>query len=169
MGINLDDDALWEFVTGAHTGTLTTLRRDGWPVPLPTWFVAVDGAIFVRTPARARKVERVRRDSRASFLVESGRAWTELRAVVLLGRAAVVDDPAVRATVAEALAEKYAPFQPPTRRMPQATRRHYSGGDAVIRFVPTEPAISWDNSRIRLQRGAEATATVPREGAKPDG
>lgn len=148
MGISLDDGELWEYLAAAHTGVLTTLRHDGWPVPLPTWFVVLDGAVLLRTPARARKVARIRDDARASFVVESGHAWSELRAAVLLGRAEIVDDAGLRQAAAEAMAAKYAGLGPPA--VPQATRRHYGGGEAVIRFVATERVLSWDNARLRL-------------------
>lgn len=153
MSITLEDDELWEYVAAAHTGVLVTGERDGWPIPLPTWFVVIDRAVYLRTPAGARKVGRIRRDGRASFLVESGHAWTELRAAVLLGTAEIVDDPSTVHTVGAALAEKYRDARPPARRLPDATRRHYSGGNAVIRFVASKRTISWDNTRIALSPG----------------
>lgn len=157
MAISMDDGELWEYVAAAHTGVLTTLRRDGWPVPLPTWFVVLDRAVLLRTPARARKLARIRADARASFLVESGHAWSQLRAAVLLGRAEVVDDPGLRQAVADAMAAKYAGLGPPAA-VPNATRRHYGGGEAVIRFVATERVLSWDNARLRLPPVEQGTA-----------
>ena len=40
MGVRLDDDEAWAELDAAHTGILTTLRRDGWPVSLPVWFAS---------------------------------------------------------------------------------------------------------------------------------
>ena len=55
MGVRLTEDEAWAELAAAHTGILTTLRRDGRPVPLPVWFVALDRTIYVRTPgARTR-------------------------------------------------------------------------------------------------------------------
>ena len=42
MGVLLNDDEAWAELERAHTGILTTLRRDGMAVSLPTWFVALD-------------------------------------------------------------------------------------------------------------------------------
>ena len=56
MGVRLTEDEAWAELAAAHTGILTTLRRDGRPVPLPVWFVALDRHVYVRTPARTRKV-----------------------------------------------------------------------------------------------------------------
>ncbi len=39
MGVRLNADEMRNFLEKAHTAILTTLRRDGFPVALPTWFV----------------------------------------------------------------------------------------------------------------------------------
>ena len=62
MGVRLTDDEAWAELAAAHTGILTTLRRDGRPVPLPVWFTVLDRRIYVRTPAGTRKVQHVRHD-----------------------------------------------------------------------------------------------------------
>lgn len=148
MSIRYTDDEAWDFIEQAHTGILTTLRRDGRPVTLPVWFVALDRAVYVTTPSGARKVTRVRHDPRASFLVESGRAWAELTAVHLAGTVSVITDPAALAAVQERFTVKYASFQLPAERMPDAARRHYQER-VTLRFVPQGPILSWDNRRLR--------------------
>src|SRR5690606_32775906 len=104
--------------------------------------------ICLTTPAGARKVARVRHDPRASFLVESGRAWSELAAVHLDGTVRVVSDPATVSAVERLLAAKYAAFQLPVERMPPAARRHYRHR-VTLQFVPDRPMLSWDNRRLR--------------------
>ncbi|WP_322748395.1 MULTISPECIES: pyridoxamine 5'-phosphate oxidase family protein [unclassified Frankia] len=152
-GIQLTEQEAWERIRGAHTAIVTTLKADGWPVALPSWFV-VDGAdIYLRTPAKSKKVLRISRDPRASFLIESGRAWVELTAVQLSCEATVLDraldrEQAVR--VAELSDTKYAGFSLPTAGLPTATAAHYGSGMATIRLRPVGPPLTWDNSRIRL-------------------
>ena len=92
MGVRLEADEAWAVLSSAHTGILTTLRRDGMPIALPVWFVVLDRTICVSVPARTKKVARVRHDPRASFLVESGLAWADLEAVHLTGSVEEVDD-----------------------------------------------------------------------------
>ena len=93
MSIRLSEDEAWEVLRTAHTGIFTTLRRDGFPVSLPVWFVVEDRTILVAGPAVTKKFARVRHDDRVSFLVESGERWRELRAVHVVGRAEIVEDP----------------------------------------------------------------------------
>src|SRR5258708_18358 len=147
MSIRLTPDEAWDVLGRAHTGILPTLRADGAPVTLPVWFVVLDQTICFRTPSRAKKVARIRRDPRASFLVESGQRWAELRAVHLSGRVELIDDDAAKARVDAAIDEKYAPFRTASADMPAATRDHYAAW-SFFRLVPGPRLLTWDNSRI---------------------
>jgi PPOX class probable F420-dependent enzyme len=151
VSVRLSRDEAWDMVRDAHTGIFTTLRRDGAPVSLPVWFALVDDDIYVRTPQRSKKVARVQHDARASFLVEAGERWVDLRAVHLTGRAEVVDDGDEHlARVAEELARKYAAFRTARAQMPERTAAHYATSEALIRFRPDDRIVSWDNRRLGL-------------------
>jgi nitroimidazol reductase NimA-like FMN-containing flavoprotein (pyridoxamine 5'-phosphate oxidase superfamily) len=148
MSVRLTDDEAWAVLAASHTGILTSLRRDGVPIALPLWFVVLDWHIYVSGPASARRVGRIRRDPRVSFLVESGERWAELRAVHVTGRARVVTEPDVLARVADALDAKYRAFRTPRAVMPAATRGHYEVQLATIEITPDERILSWDNARL---------------------
>jgi PPOX class probable F420-dependent enzyme len=143
----LSQQEAWAVLTEAHTGILTTLKVDGTPISLPMWFVALNERVYVITPAHTKKVGRVTRDPRVSFLVESGTRWTELQAVHLTGRARVVDDDDLHRRVRDALDDKYAAFRT-------------EGGDrnvddivfALIEIVPDDRILTWDNSGERARR-----------------
>ena len=47
MGVRLSEEEAWAELGAAHTGILTTLRRDGRPVSLPVWFATVGRRIYV--------------------------------------------------------------------------------------------------------------------------
>ncbi|HVW47217.1 MAG TPA: pyridoxamine 5'-phosphate oxidase family protein [Solirubrobacterales bacterium] len=151
-GVELDEEELWEFLAGAHTGVLTTLRRDGRPVSLPTWFVVRERQIYVRTPRSAAKVRRIEADPRASFLAETGLAWAELRAAELDVRASILPPGEEAAALAAALDEKYRDFRPDSEAVPAATNRHYQDR-LIIRLEPQGDPVSWDNRKIRPNRG----------------
>jgi PPOX class probable F420-dependent enzyme len=148
VGVAFEDDELWRFVDASHTGILTTLRADGWPLALPVWFVTRDRRVYVRTPARTRKVAHIGRDPRVCFTVEAGLAWAELRAVVLTGRAHIVPDGEERERIFDRISEKYEGFGIPVDEVPAATIRHYDTDSAIIRIDPTH-RLSWDNRKLR--------------------
>jgi len=146
--VRLDNDEAWESLGRAHTGILTTLRRDGVPISLPVWFVALDRRIYVSGPAHTKKFARIRNDPRVGFLVESGLRWIELRGVHLTGTARFVDDDARAERVAAALAEKYDGFRIAREEMPDPTRAHYDTSVATIEITPDDRILSWENSRL---------------------
>jgi len=150
MGVRLDADEAWAVLERAHTGIFTTLRRDGMPIALPVWFVALDRTICLAAPSGTKKVARLRNDPRASFLVESGEKWVELQAVHLTGRVEVVSDAAEIARIDDALDAKYLPFRAARGSMPEKTQAHYAGR-TFLRLVPDARIISWDNRRIPLK------------------
>jgi nitroimidazol reductase NimA-like FMN-containing flavoprotein (pyridoxamine 5'-phosphate oxidase superfamily) len=150
MSIRLTSDEAWEAVAAAHTGILTTLRRGGMPIALPVWFVVDDRSIALMTPAGTKKIERVRRDPRASFLVESGEQYTELRGVHLTGRVGLVEDASAMSRIEAAVNAKYAAFRPPTASLPAAAQAYYAS-QVFLRFIPDDRILTWDNARLGVK------------------
>lgn len=145
----MTEDEIWAFVTDAHTGILTTLRRDGVPIALPLWFACLDRQIYVLT--RGKKLERIQRDARASFLVESGDLWAELKAVHITGTAEVVKlDEELSRRYQEETARKYSAFGAQSEKMPTETAQHYAKTmNGLVRFTPDGGRIlNWDNAKL---------------------
>ena len=147
----MDSEEAWARIAGAHTGIVTSLRRDGTPISTPMWFCVVDGAVHFRTPAPSKKAARLRNDPRVGFLVEGGERWAELWAVHLAGRASFVDDPAVVERVGEALNAKYSTFRTARTEMPDDTRTHYERPFVVVRIDAEPRIVSWDNTKLGLE------------------
>jgi PPOX class probable F420-dependent enzyme len=146
--VRLSADEAWETLARAHTGVLTSLRRDGAPISLPVWFAVLDRKIYVSGPSRTHKFARIRNDPRVSFLVESGERWNELVGVHVTGRARTVEERGLRERVASALHEKYSQFRTPREQMPDSTRAHYETSTTTIEIVPDDRVVSWDNARL---------------------
>jgi nitroimidazol reductase NimA-like FMN-containing flavoprotein (pyridoxamine 5'-phosphate oxidase superfamily) len=146
----MTEEEIWAFLTEGHTGILTTLRQDGHPIALPVWYAVVDRRIYVVT--RGKKVARVAKDSRCSFLVESGERWAELQAVHVVCEGHIVElDNALDSAIRAEMSRKYAPYRTAPKAMPDATRQHYaSSGPAVIELVPLERILNWDNRKLGL-------------------
>jgi nitroimidazol reductase NimA-like FMN-containing flavoprotein (pyridoxamine 5'-phosphate oxidase superfamily) len=147
MGITLSDEEAWAFLQAGHTGILSTMRADGYPIALPVWYAVDDHVIYTRTPATASKLKRIRRNPRASFLVEHGLHWRELQAVVISVDAQIIEDEAGATRVFELMNAKYEAFR--TVNLPDASKRHYSTSTAIA-LKPAGSFVTWDNSRLRL-------------------
>ena len=151
MGIRLTEDEAWEAVESAHTGTLTTLRRDGMPIALPVWFAVEDRAVVLMTPSSTKKVARVQWDPRASFLVESGEKYVDLRGVHLTGRIEIVEGDDAKARIEAAVNAKYAAFRPAADALPAKAQAFYAQ-QAFLRFLPEGRILTWDNARLGLPK-----------------
>jgi nitroimidazol reductase NimA-like FMN-containing flavoprotein (pyridoxamine 5'-phosphate oxidase superfamily) len=150
VGVRLTEPEAWEALEAAHTGILTTLRRDGSPVTLPVWFVVLDRSICLRSPRRTKKVARVRNDPRASFLVESGARWAELRAAHLTGLIEAVEDGTTVDAIGALLDDKYAAYRTATTAMPASAAEQYATF-AYLRLVPEPRLLTWDNRRLQIE------------------
>jgi nitroimidazol reductase NimA-like FMN-containing flavoprotein (pyridoxamine 5'-phosphate oxidase superfamily) len=146
-GFRMTDDEIWDFVANAHTGTMTTLRRDGMPISLPLWFAVIDRAVYVQT--RGKKLLRLANDPRASFLVESGDFWADLKAVHFTGHAEQIEPDAELLSAIEAeTARKYDAFRLPPHKMPVAAAATYASTMRWVRFTPDERVLSWSNAKL---------------------
>jgi hypothetical protein len=148
--VRLTEAEAWDLLDRSINGIFTTLRRDGRPVAMPVWFVVLDHVIYVQT--RGKKVVRVRNDQRASFLVEAGERWAELRAVHADCVAEIIEpDDELAARLGEAMNAKYAAYRTAATKMPTATREHYANaGSATIRLTPQGKLLTWDNRKLGL-------------------
>jgi nitroimidazol reductase NimA-like FMN-containing flavoprotein (pyridoxamine 5'-phosphate oxidase superfamily) len=147
MAVTMTDDAIWALLTDAERGVFVSLRSSGEPIALPVWFIAHEQRIFVRTPAKSKKVTRVRHDERVSFLVDDGHRWADLRGVHISGTAHVVEDAAVIDLIDGLIATKYEGLRTAETDRPDASNRHYASR-TLSGITPTK-ILSWDNGLLR--------------------
>jgi nitroimidazol reductase NimA-like FMN-containing flavoprotein (pyridoxamine 5'-phosphate oxidase superfamily) len=147
----MSEDEIWRYVTDAHTCILTTLRRDGMPIAMPLWFACVDRLIYFRT--RGKKLQRIAHDPRASFLVESGERWVDLKAVHLTGRCEPIEaDKALFAAFNDEMSRKYAAFGAVGNEMPKSTSEFYKTAlTGLVRFTPDARILNWDNQKLNAR------------------
>jgi nitroimidazol reductase NimA-like FMN-containing flavoprotein (pyridoxamine 5'-phosphate oxidase superfamily) len=91
--IELTATEIREFLDSHKTLIIVSNGADGYPHPMPMWFY-VDGAgcVYCTTFGKSQKVMNLRRDPRASLLVESGLEYAELKGVVIYAQAEIIDD-----------------------------------------------------------------------------
>ena len=136
MSIRLTVDEAWEAVESAHTG----IHSPGWHANCVAGVVssAHDRSVALMTPAGTKKIARIRHDPRASFLVESGEQYAELRGIHLTGRVEAVEDALATSRIEAAVQAKYAAFRPPADSLPAAAQAYYAK-QVLLRFVPEGP------------------------------
>jgi nitroimidazol reductase NimA-like FMN-containing flavoprotein (pyridoxamine 5'-phosphate oxidase superfamily) len=151
VSVRMTEDEIWKFLEDGHTGILTTLRRDGYPIALPIWYAVVDRIVYIGT--RGKKLSRIRHDPRSSFLVETGDRWRDLKAVHLTGKSEIVDVPdEVGERIRAEMNRKYAAFRTAPTAMPTATRDTYANANrGIVRFTPDARILNWDNTKLPIK------------------
>jgi PPOX class probable F420-dependent enzyme len=82
---------LVEVLKKPNPAVMATIRRDGAPVSVATWYLWDDGRILVNLDAGRRRLAHLRADPRLSLTVLDGDSWYQH--VSLQGRVTLADDP----------------------------------------------------------------------------
>ncbi len=140
--IRLNDEEVRRFLAASKTIILTSNGPGGYPHPMPMWFVlGDDGTLSITTYRASQKVKNIQRDPRVSVLAESGTEYSELKGVLLYGRAEIIDD---LDTVIDTLIAASGQRNDEGIR---ATLTKNASKRVVIRLKP-ERVVSWDHSKL---------------------
>lgn len=136
----IDADPLaGELLAARLIANLATLNRDGSIHLVAMWFLWQDGAVLIPTSHSTRKVRNLRRDPRATVMIDDSRGGFDLRGVTTYGRAEVVTgDDAV--ALNHAIHRKY--LEEAGLEL-EAVSSYLSSDDVTVRFIP-ERVSSWD-------------------------
>lgn len=147
--IRLSDAEVNEFLESSKTIILVSSGPDGYPHPMPMWFVREsDGAIRMTTYGQSQKVANLRRDPRVSLLVESGLEYEELKGVVLYGRAELIDDvDQVIDTLLAASGNAAANAASDQKELIREGMRKNASKRVLIRVKP-DRVVSWDHAKL---------------------
>lgn len=146
--IRMTDDEIREFVRASKTIILTSTGPDGYPHPMPMWFVC-DEKLEIRmtTYGKSQKVLNLERDPRCALLVEAGEVYEQLKGVLLYGQAELISDTErVIDTLVEASGTRVGDDPEQAKTIRDAMRGNASKR-VVIRVRP-ERIVSWDHSKL---------------------
>ena len=88
--IRMTDDEVREFLEQTKTLIICSIGKDGVPHPMPMWFaLEEDGAVIMTTFTKSQKILNLKRDPRVTLLAEAGESYSELRGVVIYGKAEI--------------------------------------------------------------------------------
>jgi|TARA_Y100000310_G_scaffold344877_2_gene460214 nitroimidazol reductase NimA-like FMN-containing flavoprotein (pyridoxamine 5'-phosphate oxidase superfamily) len=146
--IKLSEEDISAYIRSARTMILVSNGRKGFPHPMPMWFaVDEDDQIVMTTFRKSQKVLNIKKDSKVALLVESGNAYEELKSVLILAEAEIVDELEYTAEVMS----RVSIFRGDARADQKDAVRQGSMGQApkrvVIRFRPVS-VMSWDHAKL---------------------
>jgi len=143
----MTDAELAAFLDEQRTLILATVGRDGWPHLMPLWFTVRAGEPWAWTYARSQKVRNLERDPRATWQVEAGTSYEQLRGVMVKARVELVRDVSAVAAFGEELFRRYTGLDP----LPEpvlAMIRAQAPKRVAMRLVAAEPAVTWDHGKL---------------------
>jgi PPOX class probable F420-dependent enzyme len=117
MGDLLTDDLL-TFLAAANPAVISTVRPDGQPVSVATWYLLENGRLLVNMDGGRKRLEYLRADPRVSLTVLDAEDWYSH--VSVRGRVVQWRDDADLADI-DRLAQQYGNDRYPNRERPRVS------------------------------------------------
>ncbi|GAA5146499.1 PPOX class F420-dependent oxidoreductase [Pseudonocardia eucalypti] len=145
----LSTEELHQLLDEPRTVMLATIGPDGLPHLAAMWALRDGDNVLMWTYGSSQKAENVRRDPRATLMVEAGTAYNELRGASLDCSVEIVDDLERKQLAGARIGAKYlgispdavSPDQIPEQVRKQAAKR------VLLVFKPTRIR-SWDHGKL---------------------
>lgn len=140
--IKLSPEDQTAFLAEARKAALATVDKDGFPHVVAMNFVARDGALLMTSYGKAQKVLNIRRNPKVAVMVETGRSYADLRAVMIRGECEIVEDLAtVEATMRAIVQKDSGGVEIGRGPLRSASKR------VVLKVIPKK-VVSWDHSKL---------------------
>jgi PPOX class probable F420-dependent enzyme len=142
--VALTPDEQAAFLESSRTATLCSIDRQGYPHAVAMWYCVIDGKVHMTSFRKAQKVVNLRREPKVALLVESGARYSELRGLMIRGRAEIIDDPELALDVLMRVQARHGGSSDPAMR---EALRGQAAKRSVIRVHP-ERVASWDHAKL---------------------
>src|SRR5919202_6747653 len=107
VDVSMSREEVAGYLPGQRSGTLASIGPNGFPHQVAMWFVPEPDQILMWTFRRSQKALNLRRNPRASFLVQDGDTYDTLRGVSVQGEAELVEDGEEVRRIGHALHARY--------------------------------------------------------------
>ena len=150
--ITMNPEEIHRFLATPRTLQVVTIGKDGHPHAAPMWYVLRDDEIWFRSFTKSQKIVNLMRDPRVTVLAEDGFAYSELRGVMIQGRAQLSSDPALIVGLYAEIAGRYPMVDDEVVEDLDPAAIETSFGrfaekNTAVRVVPGR-IISWDHRKI---------------------
>ena len=136
--ISLTPDEQAAFLRENRKCALATVDQHGFPHVVAMNFRERDGAYYMTSYGKAQKVLNIRRNPKVGLMVESGRAYAELKGVMVRGKCDIVEEPDYVAEVLGWLGEGRTRPAGAVRAAPKRV---------VLKITPTK-TFTWDHGKL---------------------
>lgn len=146
--IEMSEEETQAFLAEERVAVVSSFGPRGWPHSMPLWYVVEDGRIRSWTFRKSQKVRNLKRDPRATVLVEAGYDdYPQLRGVMYEAETMIHEDLDTVVDFGTKVSRRYAPGgEEPTPDMIEAFRAQ-APKRVVLEFVPVH-TVSWDHRKL---------------------
>ena len=142
----MSHDEVVEFLHQQRSSTVATHGPEGQIHLVGMWYAVKDETVWFETKRKAQKVVNLRRDTRLSFLVESGHTYDQLRGVAMEGTGVVIEDEDVVWDVCVNIFERYnGPYSEEMKPFVE-----FMAKNRVVVRLDTDRVRSWDHRKLGL-------------------
>lgn len=158
--IRLSPDEIRSYLNEKRNITLVTNGPNGFPHAVAMFYALGgtperDPTILFTTYAASQKARNIERDPRVTLLIESGRAYSELRGLMIQGLASISHQTEqIVATMIEANADTGSPL-PDIDLIPDDVKQRMAGKRVLITIRP-QRFVSWDHGKLPSGKTPEA-------------
>jgi nitroimidazol reductase NimA-like FMN-containing flavoprotein (pyridoxamine 5'-phosphate oxidase superfamily) len=147
--IKLTQEEIEEFLKSSRTIILVSNGRNGFPHPMPMWYLQdEEGRILMTTFRKSQKIFNLKRDPRVTLLVESGDNYEELKSVLIEAEAEIIDDLETTIDTMFRLSVHRGEASPEQEEvMKDGLRKGVGRKRVVMRFKPLS-YVSWDHRKL---------------------
>jgi nitroimidazol reductase NimA-like FMN-containing flavoprotein (pyridoxamine 5'-phosphate oxidase superfamily) len=159
--VAMTSDEVWQFINSQKVMYVAFASEDGYPHVTPVWHISIDRVVYFRATSNKVKAK-LADNAKVCCALADGEGFTELRGVVIRGRARVLTDAALIQRCRDLIDAKYAGLRSRDLGVPD---RWLAARDAesssMIEVAPVRIS-SWDNSKLdawepALARDSSAT------------
>jgi len=148
-------DEIAAFLQRPITAAVATICADGIPHLTPIWFGYEDGRFFLLIGARRRHLRNLRRDPRATLLVDvddrrDGDGLGEAKAVMVSGAVTLVEEPDSVQHYSDELELRYLGTTEPIEGAP-------TGEEYVLAWLDPSRWMTWDFAKAQADASAPAS------------
>jgi len=147
--IQLTEEEISAFIRSSKTMILVSNGRKGFPHPMPMWFaVDEDDQILMTTFRKSQKVLNIKKDPKVALLVEAGVAYQELKSVLILAEAEIIDQPEYTAEVMSKISIFRGDAAADQEDLVLQGSKRAAPKRVVIRFKPVS-VVSWNHAKLQ--------------------
>lgn len=146
--IRMTDEEIRKFIADSRTMILVSNGKDGYPHPMPMWYVADDdNTVYMTTFRKSQKVNNIKRNPKVTLLVESGDQYQELKGLLLYATAEIIDDLDTTIDTLGRISIDRGDMQPEQLQAGSDALARNAEKRVTLRFTPVK-VVSWDHGRL---------------------